>query len=259
MKKNYWRLDREHYRMMARDIASKRESVDDWKDISLGGELSREELMCRIMMDNDPKYPAGTYICQLYVCEAYDMDEDFLKDIIYINSGLAIIGLWDKKVIDWVLKIHSKEVKNSTNLGNALKYVKEALEEGTFNDIPEYESFLRSFMEDYEKMSKELREFVIPDTDDDQVIASAILKMSDTAARVKHYTIEIHDRLDWDAIENRNKGLTYGFLLKHSKKNRYGEKVDLDQSLSMFDNKISRKTHKYTAKKSPQTIKKVRV
>lgn len=257
MKKNYWRLDKENYRIMARDIANKHESIDDWKNISLSGELSREELMCRIMMDNDPKYPAGTYICQLYVCEAYDMDEDFLKDIIYLNSGLAVIGLWDKKVIDWVLKIHSKEVKNSTNLGNALKYVKEALKEGTFNDIPEYESFLRSFMEEYYKISKELNEFVIPDTDDEQEIANAILKASDTAAKIKNYTIEVRDRLDWDAIETRN-NLTYGFLLKYSKKNHYGEKVDSDQSLSMLNNKISRQTHKYTAKKSP-AFKKVRV
>ena len=257
MKKNYWRLDREQYKTMSKDIASKRESVDDWKNISLSGELSREELMCRIMMDNDPKYHSGTYICQLYVCEAYDIDEDFLKDIIYVNSGLAIMGLWDKKVIDWVLKIHSKEVKNSTNIGNALKYVKEALKEGTFNDIPEYESFLRSFMEEYYKISKELREFAIPDTDDEQEIANAILKASDAAVKIKNYAIEVHDRLDWDAIENRN-SLTYGFLLKYSKKNRYNEKVDSDQSLSMLNN-ISRKTYKYTANKSPKKIKKVRV
>lgn len=253
-----WRLSKNDYEVMAKEISSKKESVDDWAEISLSGELSKEELMCRIMMDNDPNRHAGERICQLYMCESYKMDEEFLRDVIYVNSGLALIGCWDNKVVNWVLDLHAKLLKKSggASIGNALKAVKKAVESGKFSYIPEYDAWLKSFMVEYYKLKENIMSFKMPETDDEEKIADALLEISVLAGNLKNYAIEIHDRLDWIAIERLNDNLSYDFLDKHSKKPNYGGSNSFrDEDDDIISVKPINRTKKYTAKRAVRKVR----
>lgn len=217
MNKKTWRLNRDQYTKMSKAIESKKETIDEWTEMSLSGKLSKDELMCRIMMDNDPFKKAGDHICILYVCESYKMDEEFLKDVIYVNSGMALIGCWDEKVVKWVTDLCAKKIPATNNAcANIFEDVKNAIDSRYFSDIPEYEAYLKTYMAEYQELSNKLLNFKITSTNPKD-IAKEIIAMEETAYKVNNYNIEIHDRLDWAAIEAYNV-LTYKFTKKYSKK-----------------------------------------
>ena len=211
-----WRLTKEEYVKERNEILKKKTSVDEWARISLSGELSEREIMTRVMMDNDPDIPSDSYICQLYVCEAYDLSEEFLRDIIYVNSGLALLGFWDKKVIDWVLRLHKDIVKGSTSSGNAFKDIELAVDSGYFVSTPEYHEFLKSFLVEYDKLCDDILHPKMPKIKDVEALTNYYLSMAELANKIINYTVPIRDRLDWNAIKI-NMNLSSSFVKEHSK------------------------------------------
>ena len=251
MDKN-WRLSREEYLKERKKELDKKISVDEWARMSLSGELSERELMVRIMMDNDSDIPNDSYISQLYVCEAYDFSEDFLKDVIYVNSGLALLGFWDDKVIDWVLKLHQDIVSGSSSMGNAFHSIELVVESGYFSSTPDYHNFLKGFLAEYDKLCKDMLDAKVPKTKDVKDLTNYYLTMAETANRIINYTVPIRDRLDWNAIKI-NSNLSAEFVKDHSKlTGQVGisnkDKVKKEDDDEFFMNPPVRSNRKYTTR-----------
>ena len=211
-----WRLTKEEYIKERKEILKKKISVDDWAKISLSGELSEREIMTRIMMDNDPDIPSDSYICQLYVCESYDLSEEFLKDIIYVNSGLALLGFWDQQVINWVVRLHKDIVTGSTSSGNAFNEIQLAIDNEYFIDTPDYHEFLKTFLVEYDELCKKMLDAKMPKTKDVKELTAYYLSMADLSNMIINYTVPIRDRLDWNALKI-NANLSSSFIKEHSK------------------------------------------
>lgn len=221
---NEWRLSKEEYAVMKKAILAKKETTDDWARVSMSGELSRKELMCRIMMNNDPTLPPkkdanSSFVCLIYAVDAYELDEEFLKDIIYINSSMALLGCWDERVIEWVLELYSKKV-TSYKPGNVLEDVKSAIKSELFKvTVPEYHRFLVGLIADYNRLCKSLVDNQAPYIDNAEALAKIYLDNYRLANAIHSYKIPITDRLNWDSIETRyGEKLSYQFLKLYSKK-----------------------------------------
>ncbi len=255
-----WRLNKEEYIDERRRVLKLNESVDEWAAISLNGALSRKEVMVRIMMDNDPELPTNSYICQAYMCEGYDFDEAFLSDIIYVNSGLCLLGFWDNKVIKWVLRLHKDCISKTASVANVFEEVKLAVDKEYFIATPEYHEFLKQFLVEYNDLCDKLLSTKKPKTRDIDELAKYYIQMSEISAKVKSYYIPIKDRLDWDAI-HANVGLSSSFLQDHSKTSgpTGGVRPLKDKDFSGEDY-ISPKSRKYMVRKqSGKNVRKLAI
>ena len=214
---NTWRLSRETYDEMKKNILSKHETVDDWAKLSLNSvsEMSDEERMCRLMMNNDLRLKGESYICIAYMCDTHKMSEEFLKDAIYVNSGLCLLGCWNEEVIDWVLDIYCKRIdpKLSASEGNALEDVKEAVENERFiKKCPEYHKYLTGLLSNYNTLLANLeasKEAILNiEAGDIEELCKEVLKASTYATDISNYWIIVRNRLDWETLR---KGLLYKY------------------------------------------------
>ena len=250
--KKDWRISWNEYKSESHLILMKKEKVDDWARMSLSGELSRKELMTRVMMGNDSSLPSDSYICQIYMCESYTFDVDFLKDLIYVNSGLALLGCWNDAVIDWVCELQSRLVEGSSSTGNAFKDVKKAVDMGYFeHDCPEYHEHLKGFLKEYNDLIKEL--YSKPDEDTDLTNMDKLMiyyiRKAEIANMIKNYYIPVKDRLDWNAIQITSL-LPSTFLKKHSKKvhTQPAKKVEDEEEEDDYIDKPDKPARKYTTR-----------
>ncbi len=231
-----WRIDAKTYAARSKEIINKKESVSQWADLSLDPTLSNDERMLRVMMNNDTCLHQPNYICQSYMCSIIVPDEDFIRDLIYVNSGLAILGKWDEPVIDWVLKVYSACVDKTNQqgtsafTGNARFFVETAYEEGTFeNTYPYYHAFLGSLLAGRYELQKEIENFEVDDTDI-STLCDSYTEIFELVKKYKNYTVPVTNRLDWKLMDCRN--LSNEFLTKYKKHNNTAEekqdKVMLD-------------------------------
>lgn len=215
-----WRISKEEYQKKANAIMKKKESVQEWADLSLDPTLSNDERMVRIMMNNDPDIPKNNYICQSYMCSVLDPDEDFLEDVIYINSGLAILGLWDEEIIYWVLTAYSSFIDadrtgTTAYTGNACAYVEAAIEDGRFvNTHPEYHEFLKEKLENKDEIAKKIL-FFKGKRDTIERAIEYYTNAYDLVKKYKNYVVPVTNQLDWKLI-NLNK-LSPEFIKKYKK------------------------------------------
>ena len=248
--KKDWRISWDEYKSESHLIRIKKEKVDDWARMSLSGELSRKEIMTRVMMGNDANMPSDSYICMIYMCESYTFDVDFLKDLIYINSGLVLLGCWNDAVIDWVCELQSRLVEGSSSTGNAFKDVKKAVDEGYFeHDCPEYHEHLKGFLKEYNDLIKKLYSDPDEDTDltDMNNLMNYYIRKAEIANMIKNYYIPVKDRLDWNAIQITSL-LPTDFLKKHSKKVTHVPTKNVEDEDDDYIDKPDKPTRKYTTR-----------
>lgn len=222
-----WRIDAKTYAAKSKEIISKRESVSQWADLSLDPTLSNDERMLRVMMNNDICLYQPNYICQSYMCSVLTPEEDFVRDLIYVNSGLAVIGKWDEPVIDWVLYVYAACIDKSNQhgtsafTGNARFFVETAYEEREFeNTYPYYHAFLGSLLAKRYDLQYQIETFEIDDTDI-STLCDSYTKAFELVKKYDNYIVPVTNRLDWKLMDCRN--LSNDFLAKYKKHNNIAE------------------------------------
>lgn len=239
-----WRISKSEYQKKSREILKKHETVQEWADLSLDPTLSNDERMLRVMMNNDHDIPKGNYICQSYMCSVMDSDEDFIKDLIYVNSGLAILGLWDDDIIEWVLHVYSECINNGSisttaYTGNAYEYVNEAYEINRFKrDHPEYHEFLGTLLEARWELKDKIEKFKIKRKDINSIVES-YQNAYDLVKKFTDYKIPVTNLLDWKLINTH--GLSHEFLKSYRKDGMVTEKKPDDSIIRSCDRKIRKK------------------
>lgn len=183
--------------------------------------------MLRVMMNNDVRLHQPNYICQSYMCSIIVPDEDFIRDLIYVNSGLAVLGKWDEPVIDWVLYVYAacidktNQQGTSAFTGNARFFVEMAYEEEDFkNTYPYYHAFLGSLLAGRYELQKEIENFEVDDTDI-STLCDSYTEIFELVKKYKNYTVPVTNRLDWKLMDCRN--LSNEFLTKYKKHNNIAE------------------------------------
>ncbi len=222
-----WRIDAKTYAAKSKEIISKKESVSQWADLSLDPTLSNDERMLRVMMNNDPCLHQPNYICQSYMCSIISPSEDFVRDLIYVNSGLAVLGKWDEPVIDWVLNVYAACVDKTNQqgtsafTGNARFFVETAYEEEEFkNSYPYYHAFLESLIAGRYELQKKIENFEVDDTDI-STLCDTYTEVFELVKKYKSYVVPVTNRLDWKLMDCRN--LSNEFLTKYKKHNNIAE------------------------------------
>lgn len=209
-----WRINRTDYEtkrnLILKNKAKGAETTNDWAALSLNSDLSNDERMLRLMMNNDPEIPNISYISITYMCSAMKgPSEEFIEDATYLNSGLALIGCWNDEVVNWVLDVYSKRVpKDSyTRSGNALIDILDAVNTERFTTVcPEYDQFLKELLKPYYELIDNLRarQKYINKIEDDWDFAESVVDSYQLAYSVSNYTIPVVNRLDWPALDVRN-------------------------------------------------------
>lgn len=222
-----WRINPTTYAVKSKEIINKKESVSQWADLSLDPTLSNDERMLRVMMNNDVCLRQPNYICQSYMCSVISPSEDFVRDLIYVNSGLAVLGKWDEPVIDWVLNVYAACVDKTNQqgtsafTGNAIVLVKSAYEEELFkNTYPYYHAFLSTLLAERYKLQKKIENFEI-DSTDISTLCNSYTEVFELVKKYKNYVIPVTNRLDWKLMDCRN--LSPEFQKKYKKHNNIAE------------------------------------
>ena len=222
-----WRIDAKIYAAKSKEIINKRESVSQWADLSLDPTLSNDERMLRVMMNNDICLRQPNYICQSYMCSVISPSEDFVRDLIYVNSGLAVLGKWDERVIDWVLDVYAACVDKTNQqgtsafTGNAIVLVKSAYEEELFkNTYPYYHAFLGALLAERYELQKKIEEFKV-DSTDILTLCDSYTDIFELVKKYKNYVVPVTNRLDWKLMDCRN--LSPEFQKKYKKHNNIAE------------------------------------
>ena len=239
-----WRIDAKTYATRSKEIINKKESVSQWADLSLDPTLSNDERMLRVMMNNDTCLHQPNYICQSYMCSIMVPDEDFVRDLIYVNSGLAVLGKWDEPVIDWILYVYSACVDKANQhgtsafTGNARFFVETAYEEREFeNTYPYYHAFLGSLLAERYELKKEIENFKVDPDEDISTLCDSYTKVFNLVKKYKDYIVPVTNRLDWKLMDCRN--LSNEFLTKYKKHNNIAEEK---QDKAMLDTLKVKKT-----------------
>ena len=181
----YWRLSKEDYKNMKRDILKRKETPDDWARISLDPTTSDTEKMCRIMMNNDPDCPKDSYICMSYMCSSPTLPQEFVEDAMYINSGLWIPEFgWDEEIMDYVLDLFDSD---NTKLDTRGMYITDEI-------IDAYES--KKFAVSKPKFHKFLKELLVD--------YYAAVDAMEEYKKVSNFRIILKNRLDWDQISTQS-------------------------------------------------------
>ena len=248
---NTWRFDLVTYRLLAGKILRNKETVDQWAELSLSPETTDDDRMVRIMMNNDSNFASNSYICMSYMCNARPMSEEFLKDATYVNSGLALIGCWNQKVVDWVIDVYNKSIpSDATNAcGNALKHVLKAYESGKFEtECPEYHKYLGELLKEYYALKDKIKKFK-PSAEaknDVDKLADEYFELYQYVYRFKNFYLEVHNRLDWGVISTIN--LSDKMIEKLVRKGKMSGSLAEDEEFSSNTPQKSIAVKKYTGK-----------
>ena len=216
-----WRIDAHTYAQKANELRKKGTSVEDWAKISLSSDTSNDERMLRCMMDNETEKDADTYICIAYLSQN-SLPQEFVEDLIYVNSGLALMGCWNKDVINWVLDLYDDHIPtdSSRSYGNVIEHVVKAYESNKFKkSCPEYHNHLGKLIKEsrYYDLKDMIKDFQITATDIDE-IQNQVMKMADIVIRFRKCKIYVRNRIDWMALPIE--GLDLDFYRKFKRSNK---------------------------------------
>lgn len=237
----HWRLTKEDYKAMKKDILNRKETPDDWARISLDLMTSDTEKMCRIMMNNDPNCPKDSYICMSYMCSLPTLRQEFIEDAMYINSGLWIPEFgWDEEIMNYVLDLFNL---NNAKLDTRGMYITDEIidtyESKKFaTSKPKFHKFLKGLLVGYYKALDDMEEYkkknYKSDIDDVRKYKKDSVKyyanMYKLAEDVDNFRIILKNRLDWDQISTQY--LDKDFVKKYS---FFSSKLKLNDESEGYD------------------------
>lgn len=199
MNEKNWRLTFAEYTKDRDAIIAKHENPDNWAKLSADPEMSDRERMVRIMMNNDPSIPQNSYICMSYMCEYQTMSQDFVEDAIYVNSGLCMLGCWDKEIMDWVRELYSNNKKVANRDVNILSDVLDAINKKKFiNTNPDYHKFLTDKLSNYYELLAKFDKLKAKRVPKNMERQCAYYEATyEAVKRIQSYKIILQDRLDW--------------------------------------------------------------
>ena len=114
--------------MAAGEILKK--DVDDWANFSLATDWDPEEVMLRLLLDHYYCKDPGATVCVAYLGNNVLLDEEFVKDVIYITSGFFNFEDWDDVHVTAVNK-----AALSTDEKDAIKILKKLYTEGEIKKV----------------------------------------------------------------------------------------------------------------------------
>ena len=241
-----WRISKKDYLKRAKEIVKANESVQEWADLSLDPTLDNTERMIRVIMNNDPGVPKKSYICQSYMCSVMTANEEFLKDLIYVNSSLSIPCLWDDEIIDWVCTAYSNYIEafrtgTTAYTGNACEYVEAAVKDGRFAKThPEYHAFLAEKLVDKEILADKILKYKGGKKDTIERAIEYYKNAYELTKKYTNYQVPVTNLLDWKAINT--KVLNPVFVYKYKKVGGgQGEEKPDDPIVKKIDAKIYKK------------------
>ena len=79
-----------------------KKNVDEWAEFSLAVDRDPEEILLRILLDHYYCEDPGATVCISYLGNNILLDEQFVKEVIYITSGFFDFDDWDDEHVDVV-------------------------------------------------------------------------------------------------------------------------------------------------------------
>lgn len=107
-----WRINKEQYSEKKKAfLLNNNFTGSDWAKYSMEPR-TLDEIMLGTMVSRELEEP---YLCTSYICRYSMMTDEFVRDLIYVNSGLADFGYWNDDVIDFVNKLYLSMPKDGRN------------------------------------------------------------------------------------------------------------------------------------------------